>query len=144
MSTPPPAEPPRLEDFPARAADTVRYGDTDRQGHVNNAAFATFLETGRCQLLYDPALPLAPAGTAFVLVRLVLDLRQELHWPGTVEIGTRLARLGRSSFTLSQALFQAGRCAATSESVVVLMDESTRRATPLPETSRTTLRALAG
>ena len=43
-------------------------GDDAELVRVNNAAFATFLETGRCQLLYDPARPLAPAGTAFVLV----------------------------------------------------------------------------
>ncbi len=38
---------PRLEEFPLRTSDKVRYGDTDRQGHVNNAVFSTFLETGR-------------------------------------------------------------------------------------------------
>ena len=27
--------------------EVCRYGDTDRQGHVNNAAFVTFCETGR-------------------------------------------------------------------------------------------------
>jgi acyl-CoA thioesterase FadM len=27
--------------------DKLRYNDTDRQGHVNNAIFATFFETGR-------------------------------------------------------------------------------------------------
>jgi acyl-CoA thioester hydrolase len=34
---------PALEDFPFQTFDKVRYADTDRQGHVNNAAFATFL-----------------------------------------------------------------------------------------------------
>ncbi len=34
-----------LADFPFQTYDKVRYADTDRQGHVNNAAFATFLET---------------------------------------------------------------------------------------------------
>ena len=42
---------PVLEDFPARATDTIRYADTDRQGHVNNAVFSTFLETGRVMFL---------------------------------------------------------------------------------------------
>ena len=27
--------------------ESVRYNDTDRQGHVNNAVFVTFLEAGR-------------------------------------------------------------------------------------------------
>ncbi len=47
------AEPtPTLEDFPHRTFDKLRYGDTDRQGHVNNAVFATFLETGRVEMLF--------------------------------------------------------------------------------------------
>ena len=36
-----------LHDFPIQAFDKLRYADTDRQGHVNNANFSTFLETGR-------------------------------------------------------------------------------------------------
>ena len=41
----------RAENFPFRTRDKLRYGDTDRQGHVNNAVFATFLETGRVDML---------------------------------------------------------------------------------------------
>lgn len=41
----------KLEGFPFRSSDKLRYGDTDRQGHVNNAVFSTFLETGRVELL---------------------------------------------------------------------------------------------
>jgi acyl-CoA thioester hydrolase len=122
----------RLADFPARTYDKVRYADTDRQGHVNNAAFATFCETGRVEFLFDPEQPLYPPGAAFVIARLALDLHAEVRWPGTVEIGTRVEQIGRSSLTLKQALFQRERLVATAETVIVLMDEETRRSTPLP------------
>jgi acyl-CoA thioester hydrolase len=118
--------------------DTTRYGDTDRQGHVNNAVFATFCETGRVRLLYQDG-GLAPPGCAFVIARLALDFRAELQWNETVEIGTGLVEIRRSSFTLGQGLFVGERCAATAENVLVLMDESTRRATPLPDSLRTKL-----
>lgn len=122
----------RIDGFPLRAAEKIRYADMDRQGHVNNAVFATFLETGRVELLYDPQAPLAGSGTAFVAARLTVDFRAELVWPGEVLIGTRVAAIGRSSFRLEQALFQDGKCAATGETVLVLIDEATRRSTPLP------------
>ena len=126
--------PPRtLDAYPCRVVDVLRFADTDRVGHVNNAAFATFCESGRVALLYDPKQPLAPAGTNFVIARLVLDFRAEINYPGTVEIGTAVARVGRSSATLHQALFHNGTCVATAESIVVLMDEATRRSTPLPQ-----------
>lgn len=123
--------------------EMCRYGDTDRQGHVNNAAFATFCETGRVLFLYDDAAPLAPPGCAFVIARLELDFRAELQWRDVVEIGTVPLAIGRSSFTLGQGLFAGARCVATARSVLVLMDEATRRPTPMPEELRARLLSVA-
>jgi acyl-CoA thioester hydrolase len=129
----------KLADFPHRTSDKLRYADTDRQGHVNGAVFATFLESGRVEILYDPAAPLCGTGTAFVIARLVLDLHAEINWPGVVWIGTRVASVGRSSVRLAQAIFQDDRCVATAETVIVLMDESSRRSASLAETAKKTL-----
>jgi acyl-CoA thioester hydrolase len=127
------------EDFPLWAQDTARYGDTDRQGHLNNAVFGTYLETGRTSFLAARGAPLAPAGHDFVIVRLEVDFRREMHWGGPVEIGTVVRSLGRTSFRLGQAIFQDGHCTATAESVLVLMNDETRAATPLPDTLRARL-----
>lgn len=120
-----------LSDYPLRSHDKLRYGDTDRQGHINNAVFATLLETGRVELLYDPARPLGEPDKQFVLARVAIDLLAELTWPGTIDIGTGVRKIGRSSLTLEQALFQGDRCVARGESVIVLTDTTTRRSTPL-------------
>ena len=135
---------PALDEFPIRTTDKVRYADTDRQGHVNNAVFATFLETGRVEVLYDPAGPLHDEDAAFVIARLDLHFRSEINWPGSVEIGTRVARVGTSSVTIHQAIFQHDACAATAETVIVHMDEATRRSRPLSDRAIERLRALAG
>jgi acyl-CoA thioester hydrolase len=123
--------------------DRLRYADTDRQGHVNNAKFATFLETGRVAFLYDPAAPLAPAGCEFVLARVAIDFLAELRWPGVVDIGSVIRVIGRSSLTIAQGLFVGPDCVAAAESVVVLTDAATRRSTPMPEALRVRLAALA-
>jgi YbgC/YbaW family acyl-CoA thioester hydrolase len=73
---------------PVVTSDKIRYADTDRQGHVNNAAFATFCETGRVEILYDPAHPLTSDGGEFVIVSLNLVFKDEIQWPGEVTIGT--------------------------------------------------------
>jgi acyl-CoA thioester hydrolase len=132
-----------ITDFPLRSRDKLRYGDTDRQGHVNNAVFSTFLETGRVELLYDRTRKLVEPGTAFVIARLEMDFRAELLWPGEVEIGTRIASIGRSSVRLEQAIFQGGRCVASGITVMVQMDEETRKARPFSETIREQLAQLA-
>jgi acyl-CoA thioester hydrolase len=140
VTTPPPS----LSDFPLTTFDKLRYADTDRQGHVNNAVFATALETGRVELLYAPEAPLADPGCAFVIASLHLDFLAELSWPGTVEVGTRVAEVGRSSLTLDQGLFLAGRCVATSRTVIVWMNEQSRRAEPLGGAALARLGALRG
>ncbi|MFG1285841.1 acyl-CoA thioesterase [Xanthobacter versatilis] len=130
---------PTLDDFPVKASDTIRYGDTDKLGHVNNAVFSTFLETGRTRLLWGGAAAVAPEHASFVLARLVLDYRAEMLWPGEALIGTGVLSVGNSSITLSQAIFQGERCTATAETVLVLFDMVTRRPQPLPEESRARL-----
>jgi acyl-CoA thioester hydrolase len=71
-------------------------------------------------------------GATGVLARLEIDFLQELRWPGTVEVGTAVAAIGRSSYTLFQAVFHNGTCAATGRATLVLIDSATRRPRPLP------------
>lgn len=132
---------PKLTDYPRRAHDKLRYADTDRQGHVSNAVFATFFETGRVEILFDAADPLHDAGGAFVIARLVIDFAAEIRWPGSIDIGTRVAALGRSSIRLEQALFQEGRHVASAESVIVHVGAGDGKARPLPPHARTALTA---
>jgi acyl-CoA thioester hydrolase len=135
------ADAPDRSRFRFWARDTVRFGDTDRQGHVNNAVYATFSETGRVAFLYDPADPLGPPGTEFVIARMVIDFRAEAGWPGDVDIGTAVVSVGRSSFRLEQGIWQGDKLVATTENVIVLMDSATRRSTPLPDAARARLEA---
>jgi acyl-CoA thioester hydrolase len=129
-SSRPPA--PHRHDFPHWASDTIRYGDLDRQNHVNNAVFSTYLETGRVMVLRDPGCGLLVPDTEFSLVRAVIDFRGELRWPGTIDIGTAIARVGTSSLTFAQAVFQGETCAASAQTTVVLVDAETRRPRPFP------------
>ncbi|MGE0415724.1 MAG: acyl-CoA thioesterase [Acetobacteraceae bacterium] len=133
----------RRDAYPLWARDMARYGDTDANGHLNNAVFSTFLETGRITFLLDPKAPLAPPGHGFAIVRLVMDYRAEMHWGGDVEIGTGVLRIGRTSFSLGQAIFQDGQCTATAESVMVLMDLTARRAAPVEGVLRAALEKAA-
>lgn len=127
---------PRREDFPHRVVETVRFRDLDINGHVNNAIFSTYLETGRVDIIRQRTVALLPRTMNWMLVRVAIDYRAEVNWPGTVEVATALVRLGRSSITFNHALFFEDRCAATAESINVLVDLATRRPTDIPQTLR--------
>jgi acyl-CoA thioester hydrolase len=128
-----------LADFPLQTFDKVRYADTDRQGHVNNAHFATFLETGRVEVLYNPELPILAEGASFVIASLKVEFLNEITWPGIVDIGTGILKIGNSSITISQKLFQHERCVAEAETVVVQVDHGSGRGAPLTDSARKTL-----
>ena len=126
-----PAAIPRLEDFPYRLTDNVRYADLDPNQHVNNAVYATYFETGRVTLVKDRSYGLMPPGLGWMLVRLDIHFRAELRWPGTIEMGLGVAKFGRTSVTFDQVVFSEGRCVASAQSVMVLIDENTHKPAPL-------------
>ena len=122
-----------LEQYPHHRNENIRYNDTDRQGHVNNAVFSTFFESSRVSILYDADRGLAKGDTEFVIVTFEVEYLKELHWPGEVTIGTRIGRIGRSSLVFEQALFQLGECVSVAKSTMVMINKSTRQSTPLSE-----------
>lgn len=122
-----------LIDFPLLSYDKIRYGDTDRQGHVNNAVFSTFFETGRAELLYNRNNILVPEGASFVIAAHQMNYLKEVTWPGKVDIGTGILKIGNSSITLFQKLFQHDQCVADAETVIVQVDDATGKSKPLSD-----------
>ena len=130
------------DQFPTQITEKLRYGDTDRQGHINNAVYSTLCESGRVGFLYDPKQPFLQPGAQYVIAQLKINFIEEMNWPGDVIIGTGVTKVGRSSVCLLQGIFLNGICMATSENVLVLMDEKTRKSTPLFEETIDALKAL--
>ncbi len=124
---------PQLADYPHRVTDIIRFADLDPQGHVNNAVYSTYFESGRVAMFRNPDLSIGESDATFVLARQDIEFLKELRWPGNVEVGTALAELGRSSFTVVQAVFHQGACAAFGRATMVMLDMTTRRARPLTE-----------
>jgi acyl-CoA thioester hydrolase len=122
---------PQLADYPHRVRDIIRFADLDPQGHVNNAVFSTYFESGRVVMFRNPDLGIGVANATYVLVRQEIDFLSELRWPGNVEVGTALAEFGRSSFVVVQTVFSGDVCAAAGRATLVMLDTTTRRARPL-------------
>jgi acyl-CoA thioester hydrolase len=79
----------------------------------------------------DHSYGLMPAGLAWIMVRLDIHFRAELRWPGTIEMGLGVSKFGRTSVTFDQVVFSEGKCVASAQSVSVLIDDNTRKSTPL-------------
>ena len=116
--------------------DVVRWSDLDALGHVNNANFARYCESGRIDYLFRANEDVGHGPLRYLLARLTIDFLEEMHYPGEVRIGSRVMRLGRSSVTFGQGIFVEGQCTGTAEATVVLIDIETRKSAPIPEALR--------
>lgn len=113
-----------------RTTHRLRFNDTDRLGHVNNAVFAVMLEQGRSELLDGAGLPMEGGAQVVVIVRLELDFVREMSWPGDVEVETWVARLGERSVQLRQRLVHGGHECGRALTVLCVLDRTTGRAAP--------------
>ena len=130
----------RRESFRHWSPVTIRFGDQDSLAHVNNVALAQYFEVARTAYVYDVIRAAGAEGRIeFVLARLVIDYMRELHYPGAVEVGARLTRLGAKSLTTGYGIFLGEECIATSEAVNVFYDMGTRRSTLPPDDVRAVL-----
>jgi acyl-CoA thioester hydrolase len=126
----------KIGQYPFLSEDKIRYADTDRQGHVNNAIFNQFLETARIELLYNPKKPLSTNGCSFVIVSLKMEFLKMIQWPGMVKVGTIVTRIGNSSIQLLQGIYQDNQVVAVAESTIVQVDNLSNLSTPLSASSK--------
>lgn len=132
------------QEYPSWVVEKLRYNDTDRQGHINNAVFPTMLEAGRVSFLYNPEAPIVEPGGSFVIARLELDFKSEMNWPGYVSVGTRVKKVGSSSVILEQVIVQDDTVAGEATTIMVQMDDETRKSKPLSDKAKAKLDALRG
>ncbi len=116
---------------PIVTAQKLRFCDTDKLGHINNAVYAEMFEAGRVEMLVPLGLLGGPH--AVVIARLEIDFLHEMNWPGEVTIETWVARVGTKSLHMRQRLLVVGQETARSRSVLAVIDVQTRRAVPLTD-----------
>lgn len=124
--------------------DIIRFADLDPLGHVNNVAYMVYFETGRIAFLEQLGAMSRrrEEGPVFVLAHVAADYIEELYYPGTVEIGTAVRHVGRSSFHLGHGIFFEGVCKAIATSVIVQVQGRPLESVPLSDEQRERIRGL--
>jgi acyl-CoA thioester hydrolase len=120
---------------------TLRYSDMDPMGHLNNAVYATFFEAGRVAYVDEVLTSVTPEGAGYVIVKLTVEFRSEVKYPGVVQVLTRMSRVGGSSMTYAQEMHVNDKLVATAESVCALFDMTRRKALRCPEDMRALLKS---
>ncbi|HZW98746.1 MAG TPA: thioesterase family protein [Trueperaceae bacterium] len=115
----------------------LRFSDTDRLGHVNNAVYATFAELGRLAFLRE----LGMTDKGLILAHLSIDFLRQVRLEDECAVVTRVVGVGNTSFELAQTLDANGEPAARFRAVIVCFDYATQRPIRVPDDFR---RALLG
>ena len=77
--------------------DKIRYCDLDPNGHVNNGAINAFFEDGRVQFRIDRMGQYSEEILAgFVLVKFSVEYLKALNYPGSIDVGTLIANIGKT------------------------------------------------
>ncbi len=122
--------------------EKLRNMDTDQYGHVNNAAIASFCESGRMSIYADKDVAEAMKSYSPVVVRLLLEFHDELFFPGTVRVGTTVVEIGNTSFQVIQSVFKDDNRVASSMATCVLIDRTTRKPVRVPAIIRDRLQTV--
>lgn len=134
------------DEFRHRTRVEVRFRDLDAFGHVNNAVVSTYVEQARVAYLRE-VLDVDPVGRMpLILAMIRVDYESPIFLGDTVEVGSRVDWLGRTSIAMSHRLDarEDGRQLARATSVLVTYDYDQARPMPVPDAWRAALTAREG
>ena len=135
-----------LARFPVVVRIPVQWGDQDAFGHVNNTVPHRWFESARIALFGRIGLLdlRKEQGIGPILAATACDYRRQINFPDAVQVGIRVARVGRSSIGFEHAIVSETQGAVVAEgtSTTVVFDYQARKAQPVPETVRIAIEAL--
>ena len=132
-----------MEGFRSVYAHRVIFRDLDVLGHVNNAVYATYFETGRMEYLAElgEASPMS-----LILAEVTITYKSPAFMRERLHIGTRVTEIRNSSFVVEGQIVeeQTGRLVATSRAVLVHYDYAEGRSRPIPQEWRDAISQFEG
>ncbi|MFO0996321.1 MAG: thioesterase family protein [Alphaproteobacteria bacterium] len=123
--------------------DVLRFGDMDMVWHIDHAVYVTLFQGARIEFWKWAKHDIFEPEHGLVMVHVSVDYHRGLEFPGRSRIGTRIQKMGNSSVTYAQALFdQGGQLCATCEAVNVRVALKTNTPAPWPAELKARLLAL--
>jgi acyl-CoA thioester hydrolase len=125
-------------DFKSFITIETRWKDMDALGHINNATFLTYLESGRIELVKKWDFKKPP----FIQASTKIDYLRQLSHPATLQIGQKISRVGHKSFDILTGIFVEGEEEPTAQAVTTLVtfDYESQKTVPVPEVIRRDLK----
>ncbi|GAC1574399.1 MAG: thioesterase family protein [Sphingomicrobium sp.] len=133
-------------DYRAWSKVSLRWADNDVYGHVNNTVYYEWFDSAlNSWLVGEGLLDLQNGSPIGLVVATACDYFAPIAFPGAVEVGLGVYRIGRSSVTYCIGVFAEGAIepAAQGSLTHVYVGRESRRPVELPESWRAALEDLA-
>ena len=115
---------------------TIRWGDMDAMGHVNNAVYFRYLETLRIDWFRSIGCQMDASGIGPVIINAFCNFIRQLEYPGDVLAKHYTGGMGRSTldtYATLERVDQPGVIHATGGATVVWTDAKAQKSVPLPD-----------
>lgn len=139
-------QPHQRADYRHFHAIQTRWMDNDVYGHVNNVIYYSWFDTAvNHYLVATGALDIEHSPVIGLVIETRCNYFASIAFPDQVEVGVRVAHVGRSSVRYEIGIFKQGedRAAAQGHFVHVYVDRGTRRPVEVPGVMRTALERIA-
>ncbi|WDZ95658.1 thioesterase family protein [Herbaspirillum sp. WKF16] len=138
--------PGRRADYPHFHRIQTRWMDNDVYGHVNNVVYYSWFDTAvNHYLVAGGALDIERSPVIGLVIETRCNYFASIAFPEQVEVGVRVAHMGRSSVRYEIGIFKDGEDAAAAQGhfVHVYVDRESRRPVEVPAAMRASLEAIA-
>ena len=95
----------KIKDFSFRYTMKTRFIDMDAFQHINNAVYASYIESARVQMFRRWGITGSNKGNSIIMASLTIDYIKQLKHPATITIGQRVSRIGKTSFDIQSVIF---------------------------------------
>ena len=114
---------------------TIVERDIDELGHMNYLKYVKHFEIARFEWLNTIGISfdeMVAKQLGLVLLKFDTEYAKEVRLGDTVEIHTKLLKVGTKSFTIEQMMYHEGIVSSKTTIIMTIMDLQTRKAIPVP------------
>ena len=131
-----------MKGYPFSCQIQVRWRDLDAFGHVNNATFASYLETARTDVWTTLFGSRDALCIPFFVKRLEIKYKRPINLDDEVRVWLRVSETRGASFTFDYVVEAGGEVAAEAVTLLACVDKKSGRPVPIDSEVRAALETL--
>jgi acyl-CoA thioester hydrolase len=120
-----------------------RFSETDALGHINNTVIPVWFEAARKPIFTIFNADLNLSNWNLIIAKVEINYTAQIQYQTEVEIKTSIKKIGNSSFTIFQQVFQANsqseQCVAFGECITVKFDYAQNKSIALTDAEKEAL-----